>query len=354
MIEVPALGFAWMPKEGPPGTPAMATRLRMADTTSKLIRNEFFEVEVDGLTGGLKAIRDHKTRVNRLGQRLVFNPGSRMAASDIQVTLTGPALAEIVSVGELRGDQDQVLATFKQRLRVWLGRPLLEMRIELQPVQPAAGYPWHAYFGCRFAWRDERAIIMRGSGGTGHVTAHTRPQTPDFLELRSGRLGTVIFPGGLPFHQRHEGRMLDIILQPEGEQATTFDLGIALDRETPMQTALGLSSPVAVVPTNQGPPHVGTSGWLFHLDASNLLLTRLTPGTLEAGAARRNPDAVTARLLECASHSGQAELRCVRNPKRVVLLDARGQFLLEGTPTGDAVLLEVSPNDLVHVQVEFS
>ena len=64
----------------------MATRLRIADATSKLIRNEFFEIEVDALTGGLKAIRDHKTRVNRLGQRLIFNPGSRMVAGDIQVT----------------------------------------------------------------------------------------------------------------------------------------------------------------------------------------------------------------------------------------------------------------------------
>src|SRR4029077_17460652 len=101
-----------------------------------------------------------------------------------------------------------------------------------------------------------------------------------------------------------EGRMLDIILQPEGEQATTFDLGIALDRDMPMQTALGFASPVAMVPTTKGPPHVGASGWLFHLDAPNLLLTRLMPGPVEmraepAGEQAPSRDAVTARLLEC-------------------------------------------------------
>src|SRR6202011_6041957 len=133
--------------------------------------------EVEPVPGSPKAIRDHKTRVNRLGQRLIFNPGSRMVAREIKVTSTGPALAEIVSEGELLGEQNQVLATFRQRLRLWLGRPSLGIRIKLPPGQPPAGYPWHAYFGTRFAWRDERAILMRGSGATSYVTTHNRPQT---------------------------------------------------------------------------------------------------------------------------------------------------------------------------------
>ncbi len=355
VVEVPALGFAWLPKSGPSGTQPMAARMRVSDPAARLIRNEFFEAEVDAATGALKAIRDHKTRVNRLGQRLVFNPGSRMVATDIKVTQSGPALAEIVSEGQLLGEQNQVLANFRQRLRAWMGRPLLEMRSELEPVQPAAGYPWHAYFGSRFAWRDERGVLLRGSCGTSYITNHTRPQTPDFLELRMGRTSTVIFPGGLPFHQRQEGRMLDIILQPEGEETRVFDLGIALDRDMPMQTALGLTSPLAIVPTTKGPPHTGSSGWLFHLDAPNLLLTRVMPGPFECRSGEPpSQDAITARLFECAGHSGHAELRCVRNPRRAVILDARGNFLLEASPAGDAVLLEVSPNDLVHVQVEFS
>jgi hypothetical protein len=359
VVEVPALGFAWIPREGPPGTPAMAARLRLGDAKSNTIRNEFFEVEVDPATGAMKAIRDHKTHVNRLGQRLVFNPGSRMVASKVQVTLSGPALGEIVSEGQLLGEQDQVLANFRQRLRAWLGRPLLEMRIEIDPVQPPAGYPWHAYFGCRFAWRDERAMFLRGINGAGYISTHPRPQSAEYLEVRLGRQSTTIFPGGLPFHQRQEGRMLDVILIPEGEKTTAFDLGIGLDREAPMLTTLGIISPIAVVPTTKGPPHIGASGWLFHLDAPNLLLTRLTPGIMEVQPAsepsKPEPrDAITARILECGGHSGHAELRCVRDPQRAVLLDARGNFMLEANRSGDAVFLEVSPNDLIHAQVEFS
>ncbi len=379
VIEVPALGFAWLPKEGPPGTPPMTSRVRMADPESKTIRNDAYEVEVDAASGGLKAIRDHKTRINRLGQMLVFNPGSRMVAKEIKVTSSGPALAEIVSEGVLIGEQDQILATFRQRLRLWFGRPLLEMRIEITPQQPPAGYGWHAYFGARFAWRDERATLIRGFNGMGYVTGHPRPQTPDYLDIRTPPVNTTIFTGGLPFHQKQGGRMVDVILIPEGEKATAFEMGIALDREVPAQTAWGYVSPLAIVPTLKGPPHIGSSGWLFHIDASNLLLTRMTPGRSEGRSAsplagrasdgQANPslarpanmapgdeveDAITARFLECANYSGLAEFRCVRDPQRAIVLDTRGQFLLEANRSGDTVHLEVTPNDLAHVQVEFS
>ena len=102
----------------------------------------------------------------------------------MKVTSTGPALGEIVSSGTLLGDQQQVLATFRQRFRAWLGRPVLEMRIEIIPESPPTGYPWHSYYGCRFAWRDEHATLLRGVNGTGYVSNHTRPETPDYIELR--------------------------------------------------------------------------------------------------------------------------------------------------------------------------
>lgn len=358
VVEVPALGFCWLPREGPPGTAPMPAKLRLGDQASNTIRNEFFEAEVDPVTGGLKAIRDHRTRINRLGQQLVFNPGSRMVVKDIRVTSSGPALGEIVSEGVLIGEQAQALASYRQRLRAWMGRPLLEIRIELEPTQPPAGYGWHAYYGARFAWREERAALFRSINGSGFHSMHPRPQSPDYVEIRLSPQSTAILTGGLPFHQKQGSRMVDVILVPEGEKTTTFDLGIVLDRDQPIQTALGYASPLAIVPTAKGPPHIGTAGWLFHVDASNLLLTRLVPGKLESRsddhASVAPADAITARFLECANYSGFAEFRCVRDPQRALILDARGQHLLQANHHGDVVNLEVSPNDLVHVQVEFS
>lgn len=356
VVEVPALGFAWIPRSGPVGTPPMAARLRMGDPKTLSLRNEFFEVEVDGQTGGLKAIRDHRTHINRLGQKLVFNPGSRMYADTVRVTQSGPALGEIVSEGSILGDQDQELAHFKQRFRVWLGRPLLELQIELTPRQPPAGYPWHAYYGARFAWRDERTHLFRGWGGAGYATTHPRPQTGDYLDLRFGPFGTTIFPGGLPFHQKQEGRMLDVILVPEGETTTTFDLGIALDRDQPMLTAWGVCSPLAVVPTTKGPPHVGAAGWLFHLDMPSLLLTRMLPGVREQSEGTSPPeprDAIVAQLVECSGQPAHAELRCLRNPTRAAALDGLGRFVLNHHFTGDTIYVEASPHDWTQIQIEF-
>ena len=112
----------------------------------------------------------------------------------------------------------------------------------------------------------------------------------------------------------------------EGETARTFDLAIALDREQPMQTAQGLTTPLVVVPTTKGPPHIGSSGWLFHLDSPHLLLSQMRPAKSD-GAVQRNAAAasttrcVTARMLECGGHSGQAEFRCVRHPPRAAVLN---------------------------------
>ncbi|HMF15409.1 MAG TPA: hypothetical protein VKE94_24005, partial [Gemmataceae bacterium] len=344
VVEVPGLGFAWVPAPVAPGTPKPPARMRLADERS--VRNEFFEATIDPATGGLVSIRDHRSRTNRLSQQLVYNPGSTMQARKVTVTSVGAALGELVSEGVLLDEQGAELASFRQRFRAWLGRPILEMRVEITPRHEPSGYPWHSYYGCRFAWRDERAPLLRGVNGTGYVTSHTRPVTPDFLEIRQGRDTTAIFPGGLPFHQRHGSRMVDVILVPDGETARSFDLGIGLNRDYPMQTALGLTTPVPVVRTSKGPPHVGASGWLFHLDAPNLLLTNLRP----AGDAA---ESIVARFLECSGHGGQAELRCVRDPRRAVLVDARGTILMEAATRDDAVTFDVGQNDLVHLRVDF-
>jgi alpha-mannosidase len=343
VVEAPALGFAWFPKGG--AAKPMPSRMKLAD--DRCVRNEFFEAEVDPTTGGLRSIRDQRTRISRLGQQLVFNPGSVVKVKQIRTTSIGPAYGEIISEGALLDDEGKVLATFRQRFRAWLGRPVLDLRIEIFPEHKPQGYPWHAYYGARFAWRDEREILLRGVNGLGYITSHTRPESPDYLELRAGRQNAVLLTGGLPFHQRHGGRMLDIILVPEGETAQAFEMAIGLDRDHPMLTAFGMTSPVAVVPTTKGPPHVGASGWLFHLDAPNLLLTSMRP-------APDGADGILARLVECGNHAGHSELRCVRNPAGVSQINARGEVLSELGYSDDTVYLDVAEGELLELRIDFT
>jgi hypothetical protein len=344
VAEVPPLGFAWIPAQGVPGTPAPRPRIRLAD--GAVVRNEYFEAEIDPATGGLKSFRDARTRVPRLGMQLAYNPGSRAEGQSVQVTHSGSALGEIVSEGRLLDEHNGELARFRIRLRAWLSRPVLDVRIELEPRHLPTGYPWHAYYGARFAWRDDRSALLRGINGLAMQTTHTRPVSPDFLEVKLGRPGTTILTGGLPFHQRQGPRMLDVILVPEGEQERAFDLGLALDRDYPMQAAVGMISPLAVVPTTKGPPHIGPTGWLFHLDSPNLLLLNLRPA---ADGSR----AVVATLLETSGvHGGSAELRCVRDPAGATLVDGDDQPTSGLTVVGDAVRLEYAAGELIRVKVD--
>ncbi|HVK08578.1 MAG TPA: hypothetical protein VM597_07350 [Gemmataceae bacterium] len=342
VAEIPPLGFAWIPSKGVGSVPK--PRMRLADGNT--VRNEYFEAEVDPATGGLKAFRDTRTRVPRVGMQLVYNPGSKTEGTVVKVTQSGAALGELVSEGRILNEQNEELATFRMRLRAWLSRPVLDVRIEVEPKHPPTGYPWHAYYGARFAWRDDRSALLRGVNGLAMQTSHTRPVSPDFVEVKLGRPGTTILTGGLPFLQRQGQRMLDLILVPEGEQATRFDIGLALDRDYPMQAAVGMVSPVAVVPTTKGPPHIGPSGWLFHLDSPNLLMLGLRP-------AEDGSRGVVATFLETSGvHGGMAELRCVRDPVGAVLLDGDGNVAGGLTVVGDAVRLEFAAGELFRVKVD--
>ena len=141
--------------------------------------------------------------------------------------------------------------------------------------------------------------------------------------------------------------MLDVILIPEGEQTKVFDLGLALDRDYPMQAAVGMISPLAIVPTTKGPPHIGPSGWLFHVDSPNLLLINMRPAD-DGGRS------FIATFLETSgAHGGMAEMRCVRDPNGATLIDGDDQPTTGLTVTGDSVRLEFAAGELLRVRVDF-
>jgi len=345
VVEVPGLGFAWVPRGG--GGAAEKPRIKTADGTT--VRNEYFEADLDPATGGLRGFRDARTRVNRLGQVLVFNPGSRMRATAVRVTHAGAALGEVTSEGVVVGEHDEPLAAFRQRIRAWVGRPALELRIELTPTHRPTGYPWHAFYGARFAWRDDRAALFRGVNGANAQTTYPRPGSADYVEVRLGGQRTFVFTGGLPFVQRHGTRMFDVVLCPEGETATSFDFLLAFDREHPMQTAAGWAAPAPAVWTEKGPPPGGGSGWLAHLDLPSLLLTALRPAAPALGGGR----AVVARVVETAGYGGAAELRFARDPARAWVADAAGAPAHEVTLTAGGVPVEFSAGEVVTVRAEW-
>jgi hypothetical protein len=348
VVELPPLGFAWVPRQAPPGTPPPKPRLKLAENLT--VRNEFFEAEIDAATGGLRGFRDLRARLNRFGQQLVFNPGSTMRARSVAVTNSGTALGEITTEGDVLNEHDEVYAAFRQRFRAWLGRPVLEVRIELDVRHAPTGYPWHSYYAARFGWRDDRGVLFRGVNGQNTQTGYTRPVSPDYLEVRLGSERSFLYTGGLPFLQRHGNRMADVILVPEGEQGRSFELLLALDREQPMQTAVGWASPSPAVVTEKGPPPVGATGWLAHVDMPSLILTSLRPTDPGEGMNR----AVVGQFVECAGFGGAAEVRFARDPSQASLVDGMGEPTQPLTLNIDAIPLDYTAGETLRVKAEWA
>ncbi len=341
VLEVPGLGYSWIPDgNAEPVTP----RMTLANGTT--VRNEFFEAEIDPETGGLRVFRDANGRANLLGQQLVWQPGSTMRATEVTITACGPALGEVTATGELLDEHGQRLARFKQRFRAWLSRPLLELRVELHPDKPPVGYAWHAYYGARFAARDDKATFVRGVFGHPAPTTHHRSGSPEFIEFRVGKHSAVVLTGGLPFAQRHAQRMIDVLLITAGETCSSFDLCLGLNRPQPAQSAQGMVSPIAIVPLTNGPPPAGATGWLAHLDSSNVLLTSLRPA--------REPNAVLARLFEVAGVGGAVNLRFARDPRSGAMVDADGLVIMDAIIDGDAATFDLMAHDLVNLKVMWS
>ena len=141
--------------------------------------------------------------------------------------------------------------------------------------------------------------------------------------------------------------MADVILVPEGEQAaasTCFWRRIATSRCRRPRWCRR-----AVVETEKGPPHFGTSGWLAHIDMPSLIVSSLQPCEPGEGSNR----AVAARFVETAGFGGSAELRFARDPVRASLADGEGNALQPLTILGDAVQLEYSAGETLRVKLEW-
>lgn len=347
VVEVPSLGFAWIPRSGPA---AAAPKPKLTLAAGGIVRNEFFEAEFDPATGGLRAFRDLRTRAVRFGVVPVFNPGCKTRGTSLTITHSGTALGEIVSAGELVSEMDEPLARFTIRARAWLGRPVLELRVVWELAHAPSGYPWHAYYGLRVGVRDDRIATFKGVNGTSFPTYTSRIVSPDFFEFRFGRERSFVFPGGLGFMNKVGPKVYDLIQIPERETARSFDLLLSLDRDNPMQTAAGWTAPAAVVPVDRGPPPTGASSWLAHVDMPSVIATQLRPAAATTGETTR---AIVMRLIETTGYAGRTEVRLARDPARAFAIDARGETLHELPLDNGAISLDYSAGELMRIRAEW-
>lgn len=362
VVELPAHGYAWVPRESSPEV--SPNPLGAVGVNGRTLRNQSIEVEIDTTTGGLRSVRANGEPTARLGQQLVMTglvgpegaPASaRMRGDGFEVDYGGPALIQAISRGTLNDPRDdRPLARFQQRVRLWSGRPLLELDITLSDLDPswlvsgAAQDPWKHFLSCRWAWPDADSMLRRTCLLIPELTEADRPETPDALDISTRRQRTALLFGGLAHHVRHGPRMLDTILIAGRESARTFRLGVALDLENPFHAALDLDGPVYAIPTDSGPPRTGPTGWFFQVD-------HRTVATTHVSFVDRSGDGrgwgLVFHLLETAGRAARCRLRLFRSPVWARQTDFHDQLIVDLPIDDDAVLIDLTPHELARIDV---
>ena len=166
-----------------------------------------------------------------------------------------------------------------------------------------------------------------------------------------------------------------------GETRRKFQFAIAVDQPYPIQSALDVAAPAFAIPTPGSPPGEATTGWLFHLSAGNVQLTRLLPlfpigdaaapregeapaeplsqSVAQSESARQEPRPPSSpprkgcivRLVETEGRRKTAVLRCFRTPTAARQIDFHGQTINQLYLEGDGVRVDVRPYEVCDVEV---
>jgi alpha-mannosidase len=361
VADVPGGGFVWISAADRPTRDAKPLLL----AEDGVLRNEFFEAVISTTTGTLAAVHEYKSRGNRMSQQLAFRmPGAKqkpgetfrdpdetaiysvMAADDVLTTVSTTAMGEVVARGRLLDLNGHELAAFQQTYRIWRGSRVLEVEVELDPHEEPRADPWNSYFCARFAWADESAELFRTIHQTRQPATVKQFEAPHYIDIVSTKNNTTILTGGLPFHRRHEFRMLDSLLITRGERQRKFKFGIGVDLTHPLHDALALLTPKATVQT--AAPSTGAAGWLLHIDARNVIATACEP-LVEGGSVV----GFKMRLLETVGRGAKTTLSCFRSIRSAEKVDPAGQSIGRCEIEDGKARVDIAAHEWVEVAARF-
>jgi alpha-mannosidase len=362
IVDLPPLGYAWVPRETDLSRPA-AVAQRLTASGRKL-KNESIEIEIDAATGGIRSLAASEEPAARLAQQLVMTglvdaegkpATSQMKLDKFEIDYGGPALVQATARGRLvdprQGDR---LAGFVQRYRLWSGRPILEIEIALDQLdgswlkQASEADPWSVYLACRWAWPDPTSMLRRTVFYSPELVESERPETPDAIDISTRKQRTALLFGGLPYHHKHGGRMLDTLLLSGAESERTHTLGVVLDLEHPFQAAQDLISPALVATIDRGPPEQGARGWLAQIDNQAVAVTHIE---FKPASADGHGWGLIIHLLETGGRASRCRLRLFRNPLSARQTDFQGETIIDLTVDGDGVHVDLTPHELARIEV---
>lgn len=357
VVDVPSLGFAWL-EAGPSPTGSGREKSIVADNA---LRNEFLEVRISQSTGGIQGLYNFNRRGNQLSQQLAYRTGSAggeatystMRADTVVTTVDSSAYGEITSRGGIY-DGERLLARFEQRVCLWAGSRIVEVEVALSDVEEPRADPWNSYLAARFAWPDEKATLARGIAGVRQATTARRFESPEFIDIDSGTSSVTLLSGGLPYHRRSEGRMLDSLLVVRGESRRQFRFALGVDVAHPAAAAMQLLEP-GLLHFEHSPAPAAASGWFFHVGAKNVVATHWEP-LLDATADSAGVEAIKGfrvRLLEIDGNAGRVPLRAFRSLAYARQADFVGETILELYVDDDKIMLDFGPYELLEIEAHW-
>jgi alpha-mannosidase len=354
VVDVPAMGYVWIPANGKDA--AVKTGPSLGEDF--LLRNEFFETTIDRHTGGLRTFHEYNIRGNRLSQQLALRLSSGgeqghfytlMQADTVETVCSNMACAEIVSRGRLvHPNGERTAAEFEQKFRVWRGSRILEMDVEVRPEETLRADPWNSYFCQRLVWKDQAADLYRDVNQVRWFGGNKRLEAPQFVELEMDPRRTTLFTGGLPYHRRHHLNQLDTLLQVRGESAQQFRLGLGLDVPNPAAAATLFGSELTVLQEVACPPN-GPTGWLFHIDARSVIATHWE----SVGAVDHAPEGFRVRLLETMGRPAKVRLSAVQEAVTARKVNLLGDEVESCEVVDGQVRLGLEAHELATIEVSW-
>jgi alpha-mannosidase len=302
------------------------------------LKNEFFELQIDSATGGIKTLVSYADRNNLLSQQLAARiPDSRaasassesfsssrytrMIADEIKTHLHSRISASIRSTGRLV-DDNQVVATFHQTVTVTRGLPAFELEIEFFPASKFSKNPHH-YLCNRMAWKDESSEVFANLHEGRQAVGAEWILATGYVQVQQGDQSVALLTGGLPYHRRVSRRMLDTILMVANETRTRFHLGIGVNLPYPLLSAYSRMTPMVLCAANSSPASRGES-WFIHVDRKNILVSFWEP---EFDPESLRLEAVQIRFRETEGRAGELAVTLREAFTSASLVSFDGRFL---------------------------
>ena len=258
----------------------------LVDDGDRILRNEFFEVRIDRESGGIRGVHFYGKRNNLLSQRLavrMVDPQtkkvsySQMVCDELEVKTLSQIASQIKTTGRLV-DSGKTLAKYEQTVGLQRGRHVIDLEIKLSDIEPLDGSTKN-YIANRIAWGDDTAQLFCDIQGARHPVRKPSIEAPHFVEVVQGENRFALLSHGLPWHRRATSKMLDSILVAGNESQTDFRLGLAINHQSAMQTAVSEMHPVLSGRQFDQPENDSQeeSNWLFLLANRNIIATWFAP-----------------------------------------------------------------------------